>query len=117
MRIRVIIKYDKKTKSYAAFCPELPGCTSHGDTEKEVMKNIREAIELYLEPSTKLARKLVPAEKDIKTHRVRPARTFLKEFKVVVMTKDIIRKNCGILGTKGKISKLLAEEKKAERKL
>jgi predicted RNase H-like HicB family nuclease len=28
----------------------LPGCVSEGDTREEALKNIREAIELYLEP-------------------------------------------------------------------
>lgn len=32
-------------------CPELPGCTSVGETEEEAFRNIREAIELYLEPT------------------------------------------------------------------
>ena len=50
MQVRVIIEYDKETKSYSAVCPELPGCTSCGETEEETMKNIREAIQLYLEP-------------------------------------------------------------------
>lgn len=54
MKIRVVLEYDKEVKSYAAYCPELPGCTSCGDTEKEAMKNIHEAIELYLEPSSKI---------------------------------------------------------------
>jgi AbrB family looped-hinge helix DNA binding protein len=39
------------------------------------------------------------------------------EIRMVPMTKDLIRKNCGILGTKGKLLKLLAEEKKVEREL
>jgi predicted RNase H-like HicB family nuclease len=30
--------------------PSLPGCISEGDTVDEAMRNIREAIELYLEP-------------------------------------------------------------------
>ena len=30
--------------------PLLPGCISEGDSREEAMKNIREAIELYLEP-------------------------------------------------------------------
>lgn len=51
MKIRAVLEYDKRTKSYAAYCPELPGCTSCGDTEKEALKNIREAISLYLAPS------------------------------------------------------------------
>jgi predicted RNase H-like HicB family nuclease len=34
---------------YTVFVPSLPGCVSRGDTE-EALVNIREAIELYLEP-------------------------------------------------------------------
>jgi len=50
MKLRVIIEYDEQTSSYAAYCPELPGCASCGETENEAIDNIREAIELYLEP-------------------------------------------------------------------
>ena len=32
-----------------AECPALPGCISQGKTRKEVLENIREAIELSLE--------------------------------------------------------------------
>jgi len=32
-------------------CPELPGCASAGDAEEEARSTIREAIQLYLEPS------------------------------------------------------------------
>ena len=35
---------------YTAIVPALPGCISEGDTIQEVMSNIREAVELYLEP-------------------------------------------------------------------
>ena len=31
-------------------CPVIPGCISQGDTREEALANIREAIELYLEP-------------------------------------------------------------------
>ena len=50
MQIRVIIEYDAETNSISAVCPELPGCTSCGDMEKEAMENTQEAIRLYLEP-------------------------------------------------------------------
>jgi predicted RNase H-like HicB family nuclease len=53
MRLRVVIEYDQETDSYSAVCPELPGCASCGDTEEEAMINIKEAIELYLEPDSK----------------------------------------------------------------
>jgi len=32
-----------------AECPTMPGCISQGKTEEEALKNIKEAIELYLE--------------------------------------------------------------------
>ena len=34
---------------YVAIVPSLPGCVSQGDTHEEVMANIREAIDLYIE--------------------------------------------------------------------
>ena len=51
MKFRIVLEHDQETKSYAAYCPELPGCCSAGDTEKEALENIREAIVLYLEPT------------------------------------------------------------------
>ncbi len=35
---------------FTVYVPSLPGCISEGDTEAEALANIREAIELYLEP-------------------------------------------------------------------
>ena len=44
------IEIDSETGDWSAWCPELPGCVSAGETEEEALENIREAIELYLEP-------------------------------------------------------------------
>jgi predicted RNase H-like HicB family nuclease len=49
MKWRVVLERDAESGEWAVWCPELPGCTSAGDTEDEAMANIREAIELYLE--------------------------------------------------------------------
>jgi len=35
---------------YTALVPSLPGCISEGETVEEALQNIREAIELHLEP-------------------------------------------------------------------
>ena len=51
MRLRVVIEPDEDV--FMAYCPELPGCVTYGETEKAARKNITEAIELYLRPSSK----------------------------------------------------------------
>jgi len=33
---------------YVATCPSLPGCISQGKTEKQAIKNMKEAIQLHL---------------------------------------------------------------------
>jgi predicted RNase H-like HicB family nuclease len=35
---------------FTVYVPSLPGCISEGETREEALENIREAIELYLEP-------------------------------------------------------------------
>jgi len=51
MKWRVILERDSETGDWAVWCPELPGCASAGQTREEALENIKEAIELYLEPS------------------------------------------------------------------
>ena len=36
---------------YSAHCPSLKSCWSQGRDREEALRNIQEAIELYLEPS------------------------------------------------------------------
>ncbi len=60
MKFRIIVEYDTETKSYAAYCPELPGCCSAGDTEEETLEHMKVALALYLEP---VPLKLGPNEK------------------------------------------------------
>jgi len=46
---KVSIVIEKDEHGYYAYCPELEGCQTQGDTVEEVMANIQEAVELYLE--------------------------------------------------------------------
>jgi predicted RNase H-like HicB family nuclease len=48
MNYKVVIQQDEDGR-FNASCPELKGCHSFGDTVEDALKNIREAIELYLE--------------------------------------------------------------------
>lgn len=50
MKWRVVLEPDLETNEWAIWCPELPGCVSAGATQEEALNNIREAIELYLQP-------------------------------------------------------------------
>lgn len=53
MKIKIII--EKGEDGYfAARCPSLKSCWSQGRTEDEALKNIREAIKLYLESDEEL---------------------------------------------------------------
>ena len=35
--------------SYSAYVPDLPGCTTSGETPDEIRQNIKEAVDLYVE--------------------------------------------------------------------
>jgi len=48
-----VVILEDETSGYVAFVPALPGCHTQGDTLEELMKNIKEAIELYMETLTK----------------------------------------------------------------
>ena len=50
MKLKIVL--EKGEDGYiVVHCPSLKGCWSQGKTEKEAIKNIKEAIELYLEPN------------------------------------------------------------------
>ena len=46
---RYLIIYEKGKDGYSAYVPDLPGCTSAGESKKEVEQNIVEAIQLHIE--------------------------------------------------------------------
>jgi predicted RNase H-like HicB family nuclease len=49
MNLKVILE-SSPDGGYTVYAPSLPGCISEGDTKEDALANIREAIELYLEP-------------------------------------------------------------------
>ncbi len=49
MKFKVVIR-EGEDGWYVVECPSLPGCISQGKTVAEALENIKEAIELYLEP-------------------------------------------------------------------
>lgn len=44
-----LVVVGKGKSSYGAYVPDLPGCVAVGETRREVLKLIREGIELHME--------------------------------------------------------------------
>jgi len=44
-----LVVVEKGKSSYEAYVPDLPGCVAAGETRREVLKLIREAIKLHIE--------------------------------------------------------------------
>lgn len=55
MKYTVVMAWDPEYSGYSVEVPFLPGCFSQGRTVEEAMRNIREAIECYLEASDPVA--------------------------------------------------------------
>jgi predicted RNase H-like HicB family nuclease len=59
-RFNAVIEKDEH--GYYAYCPDLDGCCTQGETLDEAIENIREAASLYLETMTR-------KERETLTHR------------------------------------------------
>lgn len=49
MKLKVVFEPSEEG-GFTVYVPSLPGCISEGDDKDEALQNIKEAIELYLEP-------------------------------------------------------------------
>ena len=49
MKLKVVLEPSEEG-GFTVYVPSLPGCISEGNSREEALDNIREAIELYLEP-------------------------------------------------------------------
>jgi predicted RNase H-like HicB family nuclease len=50
-RFSVVVERDED--GYFAFCPELQGCYTQGETYEEALENVRDAIRLHVEDRLK----------------------------------------------------------------
>ena len=48
MHLKVVLEPSEEG-GYTVFVPALPGCISEGDTKAQALRNIKEAVTLYLE--------------------------------------------------------------------
>ncbi len=51
MELKIVLE-EQEEGGYTVFVPALPGCISEGETIDEAIKNIKEAIMLYLDIDT-----------------------------------------------------------------
>ena len=48
-----VVIIEDENSGHVAFVPALPGCHTQGDTLEELIENVKEAIEFYIETLTK----------------------------------------------------------------
>jgi predicted RNase H-like HicB family nuclease len=46
--VEYLVVVEKGKKSFGAYVPDLPGCVAVGESRREVLKLIREGIELHI---------------------------------------------------------------------
>ncbi|MCX7841444.1 MAG: type II toxin-antitoxin system HicB family antitoxin [Anaerolineae bacterium] len=66
MKLSVIIR-PSEDGFFIAECPALPGCMSQGRTEHEALRNIKEAITLWLEVEAEKHTAHLPREATLRT--------------------------------------------------
>ena len=50
MNIRIVLEWDEEAQAYSATCPELNFVSSFGKNRQEALINLKDAIQLMLEP-------------------------------------------------------------------
>ena len=48
-KYEILLYWSNDDQAFIAEVPELPGCMAHGDSQENALKNIQEAIELWLD--------------------------------------------------------------------
>ncbi|MGQ9641637.1 MAG: type II toxin-antitoxin system HicB family antitoxin [Candidatus Bathycorpusculaceae bacterium] len=62
---------EDESGGYVAFVPALPGCHTQGDTLQELMDNVKEAVELYLETLSKEEKKELLSQRVVGIQKVK----------------------------------------------
>jgi predicted RNase H-like HicB family nuclease len=61
-RYEIIIYWSEEDHVFVAEVPELAGCLAHGDTEETALKNVKDAIQLWIDTAKEFG-DLVPEPK------------------------------------------------------
>ncbi len=68
-----LVIVEKGESSYGAYVPDLPGCVAVGDTRREVMKLIRQGVQLHIESLREAGEKIPPPLSQSQLVKVRTA--------------------------------------------
>ncbi|MDI9578408.1 MAG: type II toxin-antitoxin system HicB family antitoxin [Thermoproteota archaeon] len=66
-----VVLLEDESGGYLSLVPALPGCHTQGDTLGEVMDNVKEAIDLYIETLTEEEKKELLKEKVVGIQKVK----------------------------------------------
>ena len=66
-----VVLLEDETGGYIALVPALPGCHTQGDTLPEVMDNVKEATDLYIETLSEKEKKELLKEKVVGIQKVK----------------------------------------------
>lgn len=48
-RYEIILYWSDEDRAFVAEVPELPGCMAHGDTQEAVLRNVNDAMQLWID--------------------------------------------------------------------
>ena len=71
MREFDVVLLEDETGGYIAIVPALPGCHTQGDTLAEIVENVKEAIDLYMETLTEQEKKELLKQKVVGLQKVK----------------------------------------------
>jgi len=49
IKYEMVIYWSEEDDAYIAEVPELPGCLAHGDTQTKALRNVQDAMKLWLD--------------------------------------------------------------------
>ena len=53
-KYRIILYWSEEDSVFIADVPELPGCMAHGDTQEEALRNVNDAMGLWIDTAREL---------------------------------------------------------------
>jgi predicted RNase H-like HicB family nuclease len=68
-----LVVVEKGSSSFGAYVPDLPGCVAVGETRREVLKLIREGIEMHIESLREAGETIPPPSSKGEIVRIRAA--------------------------------------------